>query len=67
MTKTLLTVPASLLKAVQKASKAPTKSKAVIIAMEGYLKDKKLERLTQRIGKGFGTTKRRLHQWRNTA
>ena len=54
MKKTLLTLPMDLLGKVQKLSEAPTKSKAVVIALEDYLRTKKMDRLVGRMGKGFG-------------
>ncbi|MBI5300124.1 MAG: hypothetical protein HY877_07540 [Deltaproteobacteria bacterium] len=62
MKKTLLTLPQDILKTVQKLSAAPTKSKAVIIALEEYVRDKRLNCLLDRMGKGYGLTlKQMLH------
>ncbi|OGQ46582.1 MAG: hypothetical protein A3I05_04280 [Deltaproteobacteria bacterium RIFCSPLOWO2_02_FULL_44_10] len=55
----MLTLPPSLLSRVQKLSHARTKSEAVVIALEEYVKDRKLNRLMDRMGKGFGTS---LHE-----
>lgn len=60
MKKTLLTLPQDLLGDVQKVSGASTKSQGVVIAMKEYLRDKKLNRLLQRRGKGFGITLKAL-------
>jgi len=62
MKKTLLTLPQDLLGNVQKLSGASTKSKATIIALEEYVRDKRLNRLVERMGKGYGLTlKQHLH------
>lgn len=60
MQKTLLTVPKDLLENVQKISGSPTKSGAVVVALEEYVRDKKLNRLISRIGKGFGVSLKEL-------
>ena len=64
MKKTLLTLPEDLLKNVQKLSGATTKSGAVVTALEEYMRDKKLNRLTSRIGKGFGISLKGLKESR---
>lgn len=60
MKKTLLTLPQDLLGTVQKLSGAPTKSRAMIIALEEYVRDKKFNRLLGRMGKGYGLTLKQL-------
>ncbi len=64
MKKTLLTLPEDLLGNVQKISGAATKSGAVVTAMEEYVRDKKLNRLMGRIGKGFGISLKELKKSR---
>lgn len=58
MKKILLIIPKNLLEDVQEISGASTKSEAVILALKEYVRDKKLNRLIGRIGKGFGTHRR---------
>lgn len=60
MKKTLLSIPEDLLEEVQKDSGANTKSKAVTIALEEYVRGKKLNRLMGRAGRGFGLSLSRL-------
>lgn len=54
----LLSLPPDLVLKIQKATKSPTKSKAVIIAMEDFIKGTKLKRLLDRFGQGFGLSPR---------
>lgn len=60
MGKTLLTIPEGLLEDVQRINEAPTKSKAIVVALEEYVRDKRLNRLMARMGKGFGMGRRQL-------
>ena len=60
MKKTLLTLPQDLLGEVQKISGAPTKSKAVVVALEEYIRDKRMNRLLSRRGEGFGLSLKQL-------
>jgi hypothetical protein len=54
MKKMLLTLPQDLVIKIQKETKSKTKSKAILLLMEDYIKRSKLKRLTDRFGKGFG-------------
>lgn len=54
----LLTLPQDLVLKIQKETKSPTKSKAVTIVMEDYIKGTKLKRLLDRFGKGFALSPR---------
>lgn len=60
MKKQLLSVPEELIKEVRKINGAPTKSKAVVIALEEYIREFRLNRMMNRMGKGFGMTVKEL-------
>lgn len=59
MKKMLLTLPEELVDAARAASGIKTKSEAVTIALVEYLKDKKLSRLLDRFGRGFGLSEKK--------
>ena len=60
LSRILLTLPQDLLGEVQKISGAPTKSKAVVVALEEYIRDKRMNRLLSRRGEGFGLSLKQL-------
>jgi len=51
MMKTTLDIPENLVKKTMKLSKSKTKTKAIIIAMEEYIRRKKLEGIIRMEGK----------------
>lgn len=58
--KMLLTLPEKLVTQVKEISKAKTKSQAVTMALEEFIRDKKLNRLLSRFGRGFGISQKDL-------
>lgn len=62
----LLTLPEQSVRAVQTLSHSQTKSKAVTIALEAFVKSKKLDRLLSRFGKGFALSGTMLKKLRDS-
>jgi hypothetical protein len=64
MKKMLLTLPENIVDRAKKLSGQKTKSGAVLIALEEYLRQKKIGHLFSRMGQGFGLTSSVLKKMR---